>query len=104
VLGSGVEHGAAAERHDAPAGERVVHDVTLEAAEVRFAVLVEDVGDGTVRGHDDLIGVGEVNLESPRHALADTGLARSHRPDEDGERGGHAVMTPVRRASGIAAR
>src|SRR5690606_17099279 len=100
----GGEHGAAAERHDASTGERLAHDVALEGAEMRFAVLVEDVGDRSMRRHDDLVGVGERYLKGSCDPLADAGLAGAHRADEDGEGAGHAVAAPVRRASGMAAR
>ena len=94
--GVGVEDGAAAEREDAVVGgERVLDRALLQRAEVRLAVVDEDLGDLLAGGGLDVrVGVAEGDAELLGHQPADGGLAGAGGTDQDDD-GAHACAPRV---------
>lgn len=74
-----LRHGTTAEGDHPALGQRLGDGGALEVAEVRLPVLLEDGGDGPVRGDDALVGVDEGDAEPTRDASSDAGLAGGHR-------------------------
>jgi hypothetical protein len=72
------------------------HGLVLQLAEHRLAVLDEDVGDRLARdGLDTGVGVDEVDAEPASQQLADGGLARAGRPDQDRGRRSRSGRGPL---------
>ena len=84
LAGRRVEHRAPAEReHSVVRGQRLAHGLRLQRAEVRLAVVDEDVGDGAALGGLDVgVGVAGADVPGGGEQLGDRGLAGAHRADE----------------------
>ena len=86
LAGRRVEDRAAAEgEHAGVRGQRLADGLRLQGAEVRLAVVDEDVGDAAALGGLE-VGVGVAGVDAPGggEQLGDRGLAGAHRADEHG--------------------
>lgn len=79
-----VEHSAAAGTDDGVLlGADVTHHTSLEFAEVRFALVLKDLGDSPLfLPFDFVIGINEAPAQFPRQQPANGGLARARKADE----------------------
>ena len=79
-----IEHSAATGANDGVLqGADVCHHTSLECAEVRFALVLKDLGDPPFfLPFDFAIGINEAPAQFPRQQPADGGLARARKADE----------------------
>jgi hypothetical protein len=78
-------------------GQREGDRSLLQRAEVRLAVLDEDVGDGGARADLDVaVGIAETGAQPFGQRRPDGGLPGRRRPDEDDERPAHRICSASR--------